>query len=465
MSGRILVVDDIDANVRLLKAKLEVEYFDVITADNGPDAIALARKAIPDLILLDVMMPGMDGYEVCRKLKDDPRTRHIPVVMVTALDQQENRVEGLQSGADDFLAKPIDDVALFARVRSLLRLKIVMDELRQREASGRALGAINDLLPDAAQEDTPARIMILEDDEHQGQRLSEKLGGDYIHVLTCDPREASERLRTERFDLFIVNLAARGFDGLRLCARIRSDEKGRLMPILALVNGDNRERTVRALDIGVNDILPRPVDKNELVARVHTQLKQKKYVDTLRQSLDASFEMSITDQLTGLHNRRFMKARLDDALARAARGIEPASVMIADVDFFKPVNDTYGHDAGDRVLQELAVRLKANMRAIDVVCRYGGEEFVVVMPGSDDIAALQAAERLRIAVAAEPFALGQNQRSIDITISAGVAQIRAGEDNEAALKRADHALYRAKQDGRNRVVMDEQSIAKTASGQ
>src|SRR5690606_21177899 len=128
MSARILVVDDLEPNVRLLRAKLEAEYFEVLTADSGFEAIEVARAEQPDLILLDVMMPGMDGFETCQRLKDDPKTRHIPVVMVTALDQQEDRVSGLRAGADDFLTKPIDDVALLARVRSLLRLKAVMDE-------------------------------------------------------------------------------------------------------------------------------------------------------------------------------------------------------------------------------------------------------------------------------------------------------------------------------------------------
>ena len=140
MSARILVVDDIEANVRLLQAKLEAEYYEVIPAKSGPEALKLAAETRPDIVLLDVMMPGMDGFEVCRRLRDDAATRHIPIVMITALDGRRDRLTGLEAGADDFLTKPIDDVALFARVRSLTRLKIVIDELRQREASGRSHG-------------------------------------------------------------------------------------------------------------------------------------------------------------------------------------------------------------------------------------------------------------------------------------------------------------------------------------
>ncbi len=455
MSGRILVVDDIEPNVRLLKAKLEAEYYDVLTATRGAQAIEIAKEAVPDLILLDVMMPHMDGYEVCARLKDDPRTRHIPVILVTALDQQEDRVCGLEAGADDFLTKPIDDVTLMARVRSLLRLKMVMDELRSREANGRAMGAIFSQTPECIDIKGDMRILVLEDDEGQGQRIQQKLGAGYATTLCWEPREASALLQKNTFDLFIVNLAARGFDGLRLCARIRSDETGRLMPILALVDPGNRDRIVRALDLGVSDVLFRPVEANELAARVQTQIRRKRYADTLRKSLDDSFEMSVTDQLTGLNNRRFMDARLEDALVRFSRGVETTSVLMLDVDFFKAVNDQWGHDAGDRVLQEIARRIKANMRAIDVGCRYGGEEFVIVMPGATIEDARQAAERLRAAVEGSAFEIGQGKPPVKITISGGLAQLRDGDTAKRIMARADACLYAAKSAGRNCIKSDE----------
>src|SRR3982751_2868961 len=133
MTARILVVDDVELNVRLLEAKLSNEYFEVIPADNGPLALELAESELPDIILLDVMMPRMDGLEVCRRLKANPRTTDIPVVMVTALSDIADRLRGLEAGADDFLTKPVNDIALFARVRSLVRLKRMMEEFRLRE--------------------------------------------------------------------------------------------------------------------------------------------------------------------------------------------------------------------------------------------------------------------------------------------------------------------------------------------
>src|SRR5215203_4411097 len=140
MSARILVVDDVPANVKLLEARLSAEYFDVLTASNGAEALDLCSRSECDIILLDVMMPDMDGFEVCRRLKSNPATHHIPVVMVTALDQPSDRVRGLEAGADDFLTKPVSDVALIARVRSLARLKLVTDELRMRAVTSKEIG-------------------------------------------------------------------------------------------------------------------------------------------------------------------------------------------------------------------------------------------------------------------------------------------------------------------------------------
>ena len=454
MSARILVVDDQAANVRLLEARLQAEYFDVCTASDGFEAIEVARNQQPDLILLDVMMPRMDGYETCGKLKADPSTRHIPVVMVTALDQREDRIRGLESGADDFLTKPIDDVALFARVRSLLRLKTLLDELRYRESNA----AFAELHADINEEQAEGyQAVIVSADPRAAKRYATALPNSVTPSCYTDPAKAVAAARAGT-DLLIVDLTAADYDGLRLCARVRSDAETRQLPILAVVSPDDVAKAVRALDLGVNDIIHRPVDAGELNARARTQLRRKRYADRLRASLDQSLEMAVTDPLTGLHNRRYISSRLRQALAGANNGGAPVSVLIADIDHFKSINDLYGHEAGDHVLQGFAKRMHAALRALDLAARYGGEEFLVVMPGAGMAEAQIAAERLRAEIADTPFLL-EDGTDIAVTVSIGLAQAQVGETFESLLRRADVALYAAKHDGRDQVQAAEASAA------
>jgi two-component system cell cycle response regulator len=448
VTARILVVDDIEANVRLLEAKLSAEYYEVITASDGPTALAMAASERPDIILLDVMMPGMDGFQVCRRLKDDVETRHVPVVLVTALDGRSDRVAGLEAGADDFLTKPIDDVMLMARVRSLTRLKAVIDELRQREASGRRIGVIAG--GSARTGGSGGRILIIDDHERQAQRVFAELAIEHRPFIESDADKALIAARGP-VDLVIVNTSARNFDGLRVAAQLRSDAATRNLPVLAIVDPDERARLVKALEIGVNDILGKPIDPGELAARARTQIRRKRYTDYLRNNLDQSLELAVTDQLTGLNNRRYMSGRLDALVKRAAHGGEPTSVLLVDIDHFKKINDGYGHAVGDEVLREFAARLASNVRAADLPVRYGGEEFVVVMPETRTEDAQRIAERLRMHAAGSPFRVNGGADLLTVTI--GVATSIGAEDTPAALlKRADQAVYEAKSKGRNQVI-------------
>jgi len=450
MSARILVVDDVEANVRLLEAKLSAEYYEVLTAYDGPTALAIAASEKPDIVLLDVMMPGMDGFQVCRRLKDDPETRHIPVVLVTALDGRADRISGLEAGADEFLTKPIDDMMLFARVRSLTRLKMVIDELREREASGRRMGVIAGAASRLG--GSGGRILIVDDHERQAQRVFSELAIEHRPVVETGPEKALMAAKGP-VDLVIVNAAARSFDGLRFAAQLRSDESTRHIPILAIVDFDERPRLVKALEIGVNDILPKPIDPQELAARARTQIRRKRYTDYLRDNLDHSLELAVTCPLTGLHNRRYMNGQLDALVKRAALGGEPVAALLIDIDHFKKINDGYGHDVGDEVLREFAVRLASNVRAIDLPCRYGGEEFVVVMPDTRLEDAHRIAERIRLHVAGAPFRVMGGRELLTVTISIGVAATLGAADRpEALLKRADEAVYEAKASGRNKVI-------------
>ncbi len=452
MTARVLVVDDVPANVKLLEARLSAEYFDVVTAMSGVEALAIAERAECDIVLLDVMMPDMDGFEVCRRLKTNPVTHHLPVVMVTALDQPSDRVKGLDAGADDFLTKPVSDVALIARVRSLSRLKMMTDELRMRAVTSREIGIQSAEREAIVEAGRNGRVLVVDDRRSSYERIVTMLAGDHHVDVEADPSAALFRAAEGNYDLLIVSLGLENFDGLRLCSQMRSLDRTRNVPILAIAEADNNTRLVRALEIGVNDYLVRPIDKNELSARVRTQIKRKRYTERLRDNVQMSIEMAITDALTGLFNRRYMESHLNTLVEQGAVRGKPLTVLVLDIDFFKSINDTHGHDAGDDVLREFALRIKKSIRGIDLACRYGGEEFVVVMPETDLGVATMVAERLRRRIATEGFPIQQGARSIEVTISIGISELR-GEDTAATfLKRADQALYRAKRDGRNRVV-------------
>ena len=454
MTARVLVVDDILSNVKLLEAKLSAEYFEVVSAHNGADALARIAEHTPDIVLLDVMMPGMDGFEVCRRIKANPKTAHVPVVMVTALDQPSDRVAGLDAGADDFLTKPVDDAALFARVRSLVRLKMMTDELRMRETTGQSMGLLDaaDTLQDA---NPTGRILIIEDRPESVAWFAGALQPAHEIASVDTFEEALVRVRGGDYDLIVISLGMRGFDGLRLCSQLRSLPEARNVPILVVVTDGDRRKLTQALEMGVNDYLTRPVDRNELVARVRTQLRKKRYADRLRYNMQLSLEMAITDQLTGLFNRRYMTSHLDNLMASATKAGKPLSFVIMDIDYFKAVNDTHGHDIGDEVLHEFAKRIGENVRGIDLACRYGGEEFVVVMPETDSGFAYAVAERLRKSIETTPIAISRAPGKINITISIGIAASEGEHDTaDALLRRADQALYSAKRNGRNRVVAD-----------
>jgi two-component system cell cycle response regulator len=455
MTARILVVDDVAANVKLLEARLSAEYFDVITATSGAEALAMCDRAECDMVLLDVMMPDMDGFEVCRRLKKNPATQHIPVVMVTALDQPSDRVTGLSVGADDFLTKPVSDLVLIGRVRSLARMKMMTDELRMRAVTSKEIGLENPAREAVMDEGRGAKILIVDDRPSSYDRMAQTLAQEHTVDVEVEPRKAMFQAAETAYDLAIVSLGLENYDGLRLCSHLRSLERTRNLPLLAIVEADDNTRLMRGLEIGVNDYLIRPVDKNELLARVRTQVKKKRYTEKLRDNVQLSIEAAITDALTGLHNRRYMETHLGTLVEQAASRGKPISILVLDIDFFKAINDTHGHAAGDEVLKEFARRLKKAVRGIDLACRYGGEEFVVVMPDTDIGVATMVAERLRRRIASEPFPIAQKTHSLHATISVGISAMQSSEDKAPDIvKRADLALYRAKREGRNRVVAD-----------
>lgn len=452
MSARILVVDDLAPNLHLFQVKLQAEYYDVVTARSGIEALEVASKEKLDLILMDAIMPGMNGFEACRRLKANPETWHIPVIMVTALEETKDRIRGLEAGADDFITKPIDDFNLMTRVKSLLRLKMVTDQLLSH--TGHTVGNSRPVVEQIYKK--TGRIMIVDDHERRAQQLSEPLSAHDVTIVS-DPVKAINAAKGN-YDLVIISLISDGFDGLRVCASLRFNAESRDVPILVIGDPENQDRLVRAYDIGVNDSVLRPVEKQELGARVGTQLRRKFYSDSLRENFNENLEMVVADTLTGLGNRRYFDRGVEpfmDVLNGSAK--TPFTVILFDIDHFKRVNDILGHDMGDHILKEVAARLVTNMRAVDIVARYGGEEFMIAMPETIEEDGYVAADRIRALIAGTPIYV--DGEALTITMSAGVAQARPGEQMRDVQKRADTALYRAKHAGRNQVMSFEDKQA------
>ena len=445
MSARILVVDDLAPNVNLLQVKLQAEYYDVLTARSGYEALEVAQKERLDLILMDAMMPGMNGFEACKRIKNNPATWHVPVIMVTALEETKDRIRGLEAGADDFVTKPIDDFNIMARVRSLLRLKMVTDQLLSH--TGHGLSNSRELLETIEQQ--TGRILLLEDHDLHAEKVAKPLRERHQVIIEKDPAQAI-RLAKSGIDTVIVSLVGETFDGLRVCASLKFNEESRDIPILVIGDPEDETRFIRAYDIGINDTIMRPVEIQELKARVQTLLRRKFYADSLRENFNENLEMVVADPLTGLGNRRYFDRTVDPLFDELETKSTPFSIMVFDIDHFKRVNDILGHDMGDQILKEVAARLVTNMRAIDVVSRYGGEEFMIAMPNTNADKALIAADRVRSLIAGTPIFV--DGEALQITTSVGVAEVEQGESLRDVFKRADDALYKAKESGRNKAL-------------
>ncbi len=451
MSARILVVDDILPNVKLLEAKLKGEYYDVLTATNGEDALEIAARDMPDMVLLDIMMPGMDGFEVCTRMKSNPKTAHIPVVMVTALTDATDRVRGLEVGADDFLSKPVNDTALMARVRSLIRLKMTVDEWRMRENTANQFGVFTGDVNEMNEPVEGAKILVVEDKEFESRKFIDAFEADRDNVMSVTSNaHAMELAQQHDFDLITVSLNMASEDGLRLCSQLRSNERSRSVPILMVAEEQDLPLIAQGLEIGAHDYILRPVDRNELLARARTQVRRKRFQDRLRSNYEASLSMALTDSLTGLFNRRYLMVHLEKVLNAFAENKKPFAVLMLDIDYFKQINDTHGHGVGDEVLRIFSDRIAQSLRSFDLVARMGGEEFVAVLPDIKPDVARQVAERLRHSIADAAMVVSNEAGFVDVTVSIGGMMVdQAGMSADEALKISDDALYEAKEGGRD----------------
>lgn len=400
------------------------------------------------------MMPVMNGFQVCKILKDDPTTTYIPIVMITALNDTHDKVQGINAGADDFLSKPINDIALFARIKSLVRLKMLIDELRLRgQTNSEISGVIENQIMNYSNQISNASILIIDQDITQFKQI-------YVILMECFKNVVMSHninyaLKTgvqNNYDLIIINMYLAEEEGLKLCSQFRSNVNTRYTPILILLDEqDDNSNLIKALEMGVNDYLIVPLDKNELKARANLQVKRKRYQDALRANLYNNMTMAIKDPLTNCYNRHYFNMHLKNIMKECLEKNKELSLMMIDVDYFKKVNDNFGHNVGDECLKQIQKRIGENIRAVDLLARFGGEEFVVLLPDTKIDEAEVIAERIRSIIAEKPFDFFDSHK-VNQTVSIGVAQMSYGESATQLIEHADKCLYRAKNSGRNKVV-------------
>lgn len=446
MTARILVVDDLEPNIKLLEAKLLSEYYVVFTAFSGKEAIEILEKKKIDVILLDGMMPGMDGFETCKLIKANPATTHIPVVMVTALSDISDRVHGLEVGADEFLTKPVNDVALFARVNSLSRTKAVIDELKLRNKTNAALGGkIVEFIDNFADNN----IVMVDDDVIQAKNIIKTLSKltNNTHLI----KDIEDISNIQNIDLIIISCQMDKLDPLRILSSLRTMESLKNTAFMFLAEEENMKIVIKGLELGINDYFIYPVDENELLARIRTQLRRKKYQDELRNELDQSLNLSFKDSLTGIYNRRYFDVHIEQLIEDSKSTHSNICLVMLDIDHFKDINDKYGHQIGDLVLKSITDALSKSIREIDLLARYGGEEFVIVFSNVDIEQGALLCERLRETVENLDIQIPESNKIIRRTISIGISEYQNQESIKQFIERADKALYQSKSNGRNKV--------------
>ncbi len=454
MPGRILIADAASSNRILLRARLAEGQYAVTDAATGEDVIEAARRDAPDLVIADEALADMTGAALCRRMKADAVLARIPLILLTRNGDGASRLAALDAGADEFLAKPVDEVTLMARVRSIMRAKETQDAVDRRRVTVAELGFSE--APDAYA--PAARLAFVGRDPATAEGWKDGLRGlvrSPVEVL--DPKGAlAAAVSTPAPDLFLIEAdLARPGEGLRLLCELRSRAATRYAAFLVLHRRGDGDSAAMALDLGASDIVAEGFLPAELAIRIRTQLRRKADADRLRASVEDGLRLAVTDPLTGLYNRRYALSHLGRVAERAAASARPFAVMVADLDRFKSINDTWGHAAGDTVLVEIAHRLRDNLRAVDMVARIGGEEFLITMPDTDEDTAELAADRLRRVTQGSPVTLRDGRTRVTATISIGVAVANApGAEGSADLvDRADRALRASKAEGRNQVTL------------
>lgn len=455
MTGRILIVDPVATNRIVLRVKLTGAFYEVSQAASGQAALDALAAAQHDLVIASDVLPDLTGAELCRQIKASESHADMPVVLLSCRDCGPERLAGLMAGADDILSRQVDDLVLLARLRSLLRARNAESEMRLRDDTQRALG----LAEHGAAFLHPAQVTLVA--AGPGHDMAATLAAlrrtlpDHITVVKPEMVLRNDAAPAEVF--LIAEALGPDAKGLALLTELRARAPTRHSAILYVAGAHQRREAAAALDLGASDLMIGPLDPPELALRLQKQIARKRTSDRLRANVRDGLRAALTDPLTGVYNRRYALPHLARMAERSVQKNLPFAVMLADLDHFKTINDRFGHAAGDAVLTGVAQRLADNLRAADLLARFGGEEFLIVMPDVDKSQSQATASRLCKLIAQTPFALPDGQTLLDVTISIGVCVGGVGTADIAPgrlIEMADRALYCAKADGRNQALVD-----------
>jgi two-component system cell cycle response regulator len=451
---KILIVDDDQTNRRLLEKMLSAERFDVIFAKDGQEGMDKVYEESPDVILLDVMMPKKDGFTVARELKKDLSVKNIPIILITALDGSDNRITGLEAGAEEFLTKPVKKVELIARIRSMLKLKEYREQLSIRKQT-EAL-----FTQDAHKEtsktlelDRAPHVLLVEDNEIDRNIILKALLNEPLRMETVkNGVEAICSIQNGGVDLILLDILLPDINGFEICKRIKTMDMAKDIPIIVITCLDDMDSKITGFNLGADDFLVKPIETRELKARIKVHLEKKDQLDKLRTHYENALSSASIDALTGLYNHGYFKKFLGLEIKRSDRQMYPVSLLMIDIDEFKLFNDTFGHLKGDEILQKIGTLIRSVIREVDLTARYGGDEFVVILPYSDKSGAVKVSNRIQNAISSYDAFKEFSQDMDELTVSIGVAEFPYDcVDDVDMIRKADHMLYLAKQKGKNQI--------------